>query len=254
MEMNRIILYVTHWQVTENWTYILEELKKYGNVFCLIDEKQENTIQWITYKKYKNKWYDFWKIHQFLFSYKWKIDELVYTNDTISIIDSFYSLFDWWNKSWLDMWWATSAYSADLFTNYWYHLQSFFHFFRWEAIERLKSRYITVWIIEDKFKWVKMYETWLTSYMQDRGIKCWAYIEIDDMSNKYWWERVDTNKYATTWVKQYKRYWELSWTFEYPREYLVEWLPFVKNSCFQYHMYNPNLLPELCNKVYEKLK
>lgn len=245
--METIILFVTHWQITENGNLILKELLNYWDVYALIDEKQNTRVKWVKYKQYKNEWYDFGKIYQFLLEYKWKLDELIYTNDTISIIDSFKGLFDWWDKSDLDMWWATSALSCHNFGNYGYHIQSFFHFFRWEAVESVKAKYMMTGILEDKEAWVKTFETGFTNYMECRWYKCWAFIEIDKIANKYWWERINAGLYGDQWIKQYDRYGELNGTFDYPLEYMKEWLPFIKNSCFQYHMYNPNLLPNLCN-------
>ena len=247
--MERIILFITHWQTTENWNYIIEELKRYWKVFVLVDEIQKSKIKWVTYSKYKNEWYDFGKIYQFILSYKWEIDELIYTNDTISIIDSFKCLFDWWSNSNLDMWWATSAYSSDSKKTYWYHLQSFFHFFRWDTIKYLYDRYMSKWIIRDKFDWVKYYETLLTEYIVQKWLKVWAYLEIDVLSRKHWWYRYDTEIFQHTNQRIYKVDWELNWSFEYPTTYIEEWLPFIKNSCMQYHMYDETLLPKLTNMV-----
>jgi hypothetical protein len=222
----RIILFVTHWDITENWKFILQELLNYWKVFALVDKEQKTEIKWVTYKKYKNEWYDFGKIYRFISSYKWEISELIYTNDTISILSSFKPLFDWRDKSLAEFGWATSSYSEDCKYSYWYHLQSFFHFFRGRAIESLKERYRKYWTIKEKFDWVMAYETKLTEYMIMKWHKPEAYIEIDEMIRKYWWGRYDMKIYATTRTKVRKSDWELNATFDYPTEYIKSWLPF----------------------------
>ena len=248
----KLILYITHGQLTENSNFILKELKNYWDVVCLVDEDQKRKVKWIEYMKTPNRWYDFWKMYYFFKRYKKSYDELVYTNDTISITSSFKPMFDWWDsRKDLDMWWATDSYSDNLWTKYWYHIQSFFHFFRRWAVDSLKARYFMIGIIPAKFDWVRFYETGFTCYMMDLGYKCWAWMEVDWLARKYWWERLDTQVYIKQWKKVYKQDWALNSTFDYPREYYQEGLPFIKNSCFQYHLYNPNLLPNLACKLYK---
>jgi hypothetical protein len=80
-------------------------------------------------------------------------------------------------------------------------------------------------------------------------VKVDAYIKSDDIMKKYWLFRSDFWCWAA-WKTIHDPKWEFNWPFEFPIIYIKEWLPFCKNTCQNYHWYDPNLLPHLTNKVY----
>lgn len=236
--MNNIILIATHWPTVQNTIDLIKACSPFWKVIVLVDEVSIHLPDlWVDceVRVYPNEGYDFGKIYHFLKEYKEPIDMLCYTNDTISPIGDFQQLFD--KSVEYEFYGATSAYSRhpDFADVNGYHIQSFFHIFRGRAIDLLKSHYEKNGIKRDKEGGVLTYEMGTSKIMQQAGMKMGAFIEIEDMMQKYWRKRYETMIYSRFLVEVEDPTGELNATFMYPIQYAEEWLPFVKNSMFSYH-------------------
>jgi len=254
----RYCLIVTHWKIKEDTELLCLECKKYmDKVIYLVDEKQKE-IEWFEYKQYPNEWRDFWKIYRRLKETELtNEDELLITNDTISPIWSFKKLFKHCQNKKYQFTGATSAYTEYVMSKIidWRHIQSFFIYFKWDAILSYKEYFMKQGIIKGKREWVETFEMWVPLYMKLLWYKCKAFIEADYMMKKYDQCKYEPRVFIKTKQKliEYKEDWERNWTFAYPERYIEEWLPFVKNTMLKYGFDCP-IIQVLSSKIYKKWK
>lgn len=233
---NNIILIVTHWPTIQNTVDLVKVCSPYGRVIVLADEAQCIDCE---VKIYRNEGYDFWKIYRFLQEPPhlriMDIDMLCITNDTISPIWDFKSLFD--KSKDYEFFGATDWYTwhPTMEEINGYHIQSFFHIFRWKAINHLREYYVKHWVKKDKESGVLTYEMGLSKMMIKNKMKIGVLVSIDEMMKKYNWKRYEPMIFARFLAEVYDPKWELNATFMYPIQYIEAGLPFVKNSMFQYH-------------------
>lgn len=88
--MKTLVLVATHKQ--NNCSNLIEEMKKFGDVVVLIDEKQETKSEGVEYFLCENKGYDFGKFYNFYQANKeraFSYDQIIQTNETIIPIKPF---------------------------------------------------------------------------------------------------------------------------------------------------------------------
>lgn len=249
--LNSLVLIPTHGKVT--CLSLIKEMQQFGKVIVLVDEKQ--TIDWVDTFLCKNEWYDFGKLYHFFdknTELVLKQDMITYTNDTICPLSSFTPLYDFVCQSDAEFIGACDWYSSEHNEEpYGYHLQSFFHCFKGKKIiQDLVGHYLSHGVIADKFDWVRCYETYFTGTMMAKWYKTDCFLKTDKLMHKYKRHRMDMDKRVKG-IIEYDGTGELSPAFEYPVEMISEWLPFVKNSMFQYHFRPHDLLQHLAHKAYE---
>ena len=249
----RIALVCTHWILREDTFDLVKECwKNMDRVILLIDKEQDTR----DYEKklVPNTWFDTGKVYNWLQDNKLtEKDELCITNCTISPISDFKELFDFCKNKELDFAWATSSYTKRGMQKIvdWRHIQSFFLYIKWKAIESLQEYYESNWLIKCKRQTVETYECWLSMFMKIKGYRCKAFLEIDDMMKRYDKIRYDNDIFIWSWqkIQVYKKDGECNMTFAYPELYLEQWLPFVKNTMLKYWFTTP-IIQTLASKIY----
>ena len=245
----------THWIIDASVLILAEECSKYTDRVILLIDKPQDT-RWYESYLCKNKWWDFGKFYQRLQENKLsEKDELCITNNTISPLWSFKKLFKHCQNKKYQFTGATSAYTDNELQIVvdWRHIQSFFLYFKWKAVLSLQDYFNRKGMFDWKWDVVEQYELWISTYMKILWYKCKAYIEVEDMLNKYDMRRYDPQVFIRTGQKviEYKEQWEWNWTFAYPELYIQEWLPFVKNTMLKYGFTCP-IIQFLSSKIYNK--
>lgn len=246
-----LTIIVTHSKPNINNLYC--ECSKAWDVIVLGDYPSELVDVYWDYRQYENRWFDFGKIREFLKKELYlrdSYDTIVITNDTISPVTSMDRLFKFVMGS--DRLWggATDAYTSlpELRDVDWLHVQSFFIFLKGDAKNTYRENMLRTKLVEDKFKWVAMYEQGMSRLLQQVYGEPDVYLPIREMMRIYGWKRISPACDAAWYDWEEQSNWELNASFKYPKQYVDEGLPFIKNTCWQYQ-YKPynvySLLPAL---------
>lgn len=222
---------------------LYNECAKAWDVIVLWDYPSELVNVNRDYRQYENKWFDFGKIREFLKKEQYlrdSYDTVVITNDTISPIEPMDRIFGFVKQS--DKLWggATDAYTSlpDLRDVDGLHVQSFFLFLKREAKTTYRQHMISMKLIEDKFRWVHAYEQGMSRLLQHAHWEPSVYLPIKTMMLAHGWHRIAWECDAVWYDRCTQDNWELNASFKYPKQYVDDWLPFIKNTCRQYQ-YKP---------------
>lgn len=249
MKIATVSSYVNTKEININLFNYLKELNKYFDKVILltnhrtINSKDITRLQQISNLELffvPNEWADFGMVFNYLQDNDIKADEWLFTNDSVNIIKPLDDVFKWINKTEKQVYGITDAYTWNPMQDYtnWWHIQSYFLYFKWEKIINHIKEYIKAnWIYKNFTDVIVRYEFWISRMIKSNNWDYDVLVKSDNIMKLYKLYRYDDRKIIKWHEKKvFKSDWEFNLSFMYYDLALKHWSPFLKKSHHKYNM------------------